>query len=156
MAKFVIRGFVREAETGRGVSNLLVRSYDKDLAFDDLMGTAVTDQGGRFEIIGLSEDFKDLLEKKPDIYLKIYYPDGEKVLHTTQNAVRFQANTEENFDVLIPRHDLGALASDTAVGQQLTTSVYEVSASNHKSSAVRLRVMWGYVFLVVGLAPYLL
>ena len=37
--EFTITGRVRERESGLGVPNLIIRAYDKDLFFDDLLDT---------------------------------------------------------------------------------------------------------------------
>lgn len=137
MLTFKIRGRVAEAETGLGVQGLLVKAYDKDLLFDDLMGTCPSREHGRFEIVSEAEDFRDLLEVKPDIYLRVLDPDGTE-LFTTLAAVRWNAGREEEFDVRIPRERLGRHAphrglrltdgegqtrTDFQVGDSLTLSL---------------------------------
>jgi len=115
MITLKIRGSVRVSETGVGVSGLFVKAYDKDLLFDDLLGSAYTREDGRFEIVSEPEDFRDFFELKPDIYLKILSPDAEKLLYTTEKAVRWQAGRLEEFDVRISRGRLGALVPEGAV-----------------------------------------
>ena len=51
MITFRIRGFLREKETGVPLSGLFVKAYDKDLLFDDLLGSAISDARGHFEIV---------------------------------------------------------------------------------------------------------
>jgi hypothetical protein len=110
MITFRIFGTVKEAESGIGLAGLFVKAYDKDLLFDDLLGSAYTKEGGRFEIVTEAEDFRDFFERKPDIYLKILTPDASKLLHSTADAVRWEAGRIEHFDVRIPRRKLGKLA----------------------------------------------
>ncbi|MDR8389525.1 hypothetical protein NC796_00155 [Aliifodinibius sp. S!AR15-10] len=109
MIKFVIRGVVNEAETGVGISGLFVKAYDKDLLFDDLMGTAYTGDDGHFSISSQSGDFREFLDRNPDIYLKVYTPDEERLLYTSEDAVRWRAGEDEVFEVRIPREDLDDL-----------------------------------------------
>jgi hypothetical protein len=40
--KFIIAGLVRELESGVGLGDLAVRTYDKDLIYNNLMGEART------------------------------------------------------------------------------------------------------------------
>lgn len=115
MITFKIRGTVKVAETGFGLSGLFVKAYDKDLLFDDLLGSTYTKEGGYFEIITEPEDFRDFFEVKPDIYLKVFSPDAETLLYTTEKAVRWQASRLETFDVRIPRDSLGGLVPEGRV-----------------------------------------
>ena len=47
---FKITGLVREKESFSGISNVIVSAFDKDLLFDDLLGQAVTDESGHFQL----------------------------------------------------------------------------------------------------------
>jgi hypothetical protein len=107
---FKITGQVREFERKIGVPNLVVRAFDKDLIYDDLLGSTTTDENGCFEIIYEGTDYKELFDKKPDIYLMIKSPDYRRTIHTTRDKVRFEADREEHFVVDIPRKALGDLA----------------------------------------------
>lgn len=70
--EFVLSGVIREAESRKPVPGLLVRALDKDLVFSDLLGNATTDSRGAFSMHYKLEDFRELFEKSPDIYLEIY------------------------------------------------------------------------------------
>ena len=56
--KFAIMGVIREKESGLGVPGLIVRAYDKDLLYDDMLGSAVTDANGGFGIRYREADFR--------------------------------------------------------------------------------------------------
>ena len=45
-----IFGRVVERQHGQGVPDMRVEAWDKDLIVDDLLGSALTDSGGSFEI----------------------------------------------------------------------------------------------------------
>ncbi len=107
--EFKITGRVREKESGKGVRGLNVRAYDKDLLFDDLLGTAVTDDKGNFEMVYTEKDFRELFEKKPDIYLAVYAPPLKLLIDTT-DAVRWRASEHEHFELDIEREKLGNMA----------------------------------------------
>ncbi|MFX0199308.1 MAG: C25 family cysteine peptidase [Candidatus Hodarchaeota archaeon] len=101
-----ITGQIREKETGRGLPNLVVKAFDKDLLYDDLLGAVNTDKDGNFEIVYEGEDYKELFEQKPDIYLKIQTPDRKRTIHTTEDKVRFEAGKKEHFIVDIPKEEI--------------------------------------------------
>ena len=107
MITFKITGKVKVAETGVGLSGLLVKAYDKDILFDDLLGSAVTRVGGGFDIVSEMKDFRDFFDVKPDIYLKVYTRDGEKEIHATKEGIRWNAGRVEDFEVLIPFKEIG-------------------------------------------------
>jgi len=108
MLVFRIHGTVREAETDLPLPGFFVKAYDKDLVFDDLMGTAWTGTDGRFTISSEPGDFRDFFEQRPDIYLKVFAADAATLLYSSARAVRWRAGPVEEFDVRIPRADLGA------------------------------------------------
>jgi carotenoid cleavage dioxygenase len=83
-----------------------VRAYDKDWVFDDKLGDTLTDAEGRFEIEYSEYQFRDLEEKQPDLYLRVYDPSGKKLLYTSENAVRRSAQVTERFDIQIPKDAL--------------------------------------------------
>lgn len=101
--KFRVHGLVVESESGRPLAGMLVRAYDKDVVLDDYLGEARTGADGRFEVVFLEEHFKDVREKRPDLYLHVYDPSGATLLHTTEREVRFNADREEFFEVRIVR-----------------------------------------------------
>ncbi len=103
MKSFRVHGSVVEDESGRPLAAMLVRVYDKDLALDDFLGEARTDDAGRFEVIFTEDRFKDLIESHPDLYLQIVDPRGIRLLHTTEDHVRFNAGHDEFFEVRIAR-----------------------------------------------------
>ena len=55
---FKIYGKVIEEETEKGIPNLKVRAIDRDLIFDDILGSVTTDEDGNFEIKYDKEDFQ--------------------------------------------------------------------------------------------------
>jgi len=84
--------------------DLFVKAYDRDLVFDDLLGTAMTGPDGSFEIVSESPDFRGLFEVRPDLYLRVYRPDRTTQIWTSEECVRWNAGRYETFDVRIPGH----------------------------------------------------
>ena len=103
---FRIVGSLVEHETGRPLPNLIVRAFDRDLILDDKVGFATTDDDGRFEIHFGPEMFRDVVESRPDLYLRIYDRSGTRLLHETTDAVRWNAKSLERFAVRIPARAL--------------------------------------------------
>lgn len=108
-SKLVITGIVREKESGVGLSGLIVRAYDKDKIYDDLMGEGRTSCDGGFRINSETKDFRDLFDKRPDIYLRILVPGsgGEqpREVFNTKNAVGWHASHLGYVVVEVP-HDI--------------------------------------------------
>jgi hypothetical protein len=101
-------GTVVEEESGRPLEGLLVRAYDQDLISDDHLGDTRTNAAGRFEIEYSEVQFRDLHETLPDLYLRVFDPSGERLLHTTEREVRKNALVVERFEIRIPRAKLTA------------------------------------------------
>lgn len=100
---FRIRGSVIEDESGRPLEGLVVRAYDEDILVDDFLGEARTDANGRFEVIFTEVQFMDLYETRPDLYLRVFDPSGARLLRSTEDHVRSNAELTEAFEVRIPR-----------------------------------------------------
>ena len=121
--EFKITGIVREKESKSPIPSLLVRAFDKDLFYTDLLGNAITASDGTFSLGYEGKDFKELFEKRPDIYLNIYGSAtvrdpgraGDNPIYTTQQHTRFNADKREFFVVEIPREMLGEDASNTGI-----------------------------------------
>lgn len=136
MIIFKIKGVVKERETGAPLAGLFIKAYDKDLLFDDLLGSAVSDHLGRFEIVSELADFREFFEKRPDIYFKVYRGDRGAPIHTTETAVRWNTGKLSEFEILIDGESLhgqadtevvltdddGARREEFEVGESLTLS----------------------------------
>ena len=85
---------------GTGMPSLRVSVFDKDLLFDDRLGEAVTDSDGEFHVLYHKNDFKDLIEHQPDVYIKVMNKKG-RILFNTEKAVRWQSNRVECFEIEI-------------------------------------------------------
>jgi len=121
--EFKITGVVREKESKRPVPGLLVRAFDKDLFYDDLLGNAITGSDGTFSIGYEGKDFQELFEKRPDIYFVIYGSAtardpgraGDKPIYTT--GVRFKAGLREHFLIEIPHEQLYGIVPSPEPGE---------------------------------------
>lgn len=112
--RFTTAGVVREAESGKGVPGLFVKAYDRDLMFDDLLGSAITGPDGTFQVVSEADDFREFWERRPDLYLRVLCADRETQVWSSRQAVRWNAGRYEEFDVRIPREALAACAGKAA------------------------------------------
>jgi protocatechuate 3,4-dioxygenase beta subunit len=94
---WTVRGRVT-GTSGQGASGLIVSLYDEDLFFDDLLGQTTTDEDGRYSFTYQAEDFRDLVEKKPDLYLKVTDQRGH-TLYDSACEIYFEANRTEVLDI---------------------------------------------------------
>ena len=83
---YVISGRIIDRESERGIGNLRVEAWDKDQHFDDLVGSAATDDQGNFEIrfdeTYFSELFSDFY---PDLYFRVFC--AGKMIASTEESV---------------------------------------------------------------------
>jgi hypothetical protein len=96
---WIVRGRVTDME-GRGMGAVIVNLFDKELVFAARLGETKTDEKGNFSFTYRAEDFRDLIEKNPDIYLKVVDQKG-KTLYTSKQAIRYEAGRIETMDVKI-------------------------------------------------------
>ena len=70
---FRISGRVIDHKSGDGVERLNVEAWDKDLLFDDLVGSTETQADGLFEFKFDTSYFKELfLDRSPHLFLKAF------------------------------------------------------------------------------------
>lgn len=86
-----ITGRIIDAKT-RSVAGLRVEAWDKDLICNDLVGSAVTDEQGKFHIEFARSHFQELfLDRKPDLFFKVYR--GNKLIKSTKDTVFWNLKT---------------------------------------------------------------
>lgn len=83
---YTIQGTLIHAHTKQPLPDLRIEAWDKDLLFDDLVGSTVTDEAGAFSFTFEEPYFQELfLDRRPDLFFKIY--DGHRLVHDTRDSV---------------------------------------------------------------------
>ncbi|QQO55251.1 MAG: VWA domain-containing protein [Thiohalocapsa sp. PB-PSB1] len=84
-------------DNGKPVTDVVVEARDKDLFFNDYLGTSHVDTSGKFEICYGTDAFADIIfDKRPDIYLQVFNKEGELLL---TSPVRHNASPYEKFNL---------------------------------------------------------
>lgn len=99
--RWVVRGRVHD-ESGEPLAGLMVTLFDQDRRYDDVLGAALTDAEGEFEITYGTREFREGEEPGPDLYLTVQNVEGE-TLYTSADAVRYDADRVAEFEVTIER-----------------------------------------------------
>jgi len=96
---WVVRGRVTDKE-GKGLGGLFVSVYDEDLFFDERLGQTETNADGSYRIAYRTADFRDLFERKPDLYVKVIDRKG-RTLHVSKGHIWYESGHVETIDIQI-------------------------------------------------------
>jgi len=83
--KFQIAGRVIDSNTKKGIPDLRVEAWDKDVLIDDFLGSDLSGKSGNFTIKFDKRYYQEIIfDRKPDIYFKVY-KDNKLILNTEKN-----------------------------------------------------------------------
>lgn len=95
---FNVSGTVMGPE-GKPAANVLVRVYDKDVKYDDLLGAALTSRKGEFSVTYRLRDFSEG-EEAADLYFVVTDSAGKERLSTVDH-VMFNAEREATVELVL-------------------------------------------------------
>ncbi|NNE15013.1 MAG: hypothetical protein HKN51_08545 [Saprospiraceae bacterium] len=115
-SQYTVTGSVKNKKDNKGIIDLHVIVYDKDLIFDDVLGIANTDKNGNFSLTFEWSKFKNFLDRKPDLYF-VVKDAGLELLSTKENVIKEadESTPPINFVVELFNDKLRTLIKDTAV-----------------------------------------
>jgi len=96
--EWIVTGIISDEATDLPLEGFAVQAWDLDFLFcDDCLGKDVTDTEGRFTIKFRWEQFRDIFEFSPDVYLKIFDAHGHLLKDTSGEVVRNIGHYREFF-----------------------------------------------------------
>lgn len=93
--EWMVYGQVIDSQ-GNSVADVIVRVYDKDRKYDDLLGYTTTDEFGDFHLIYHERAFYEPGEEMPELYLRVEDNDGQE-LYSSEDNIRYQSGRIEYF-----------------------------------------------------------
>ena len=110
--EWIVFGNVRD-QSGLPASDLVVRAFDRDRKYDDLLGETETDAHGDFSMVYHERDFKETNENQPELYVMVSDAKGN-LLYTSRDNVRFNAGQSEYFAIRLgEKRDVPAPQKET-------------------------------------------
>jgi hypothetical protein len=95
---FKVAGTVKTVD-GKAINGMLVRIFDKDIRYDDLLGAAMTSRKGTFEVAYRLQDFSEG-ESAADLYFVVTDAQGKERL-STATQVMFDAARETVVELVL-------------------------------------------------------
>ena len=71
---YAISGRIKDSSSNNPLEGILVKAYDMDPFYDDLLGSPTSDSDGRFEIVFDTADYDPLAVEGEPVQWQIVYP----------------------------------------------------------------------------------
>ncbi|HHM05338.1 MAG TPA: hypothetical protein ENJ19_06295 [Gammaproteobacteria bacterium] len=114
-----VQGQLVHPRTGEPVAGMVVEAIDKDVRKHDLLGAAVSDAQGRFEIAFRPKDYKESGEKTPEIMLSVG-ADRKQKLYIADRPLEFKGEQPEAVTITLPDTRVEAVNAFCASRQRLS------------------------------------
>lgn len=120
---YQINGRIIDRNTKKGIPDLQIEAWDKDLIFNDLVGSAITDTQGYFQIKFTPTHYQECFgDHHPDLFFKVFR--RGKLLTSTENSVLWNI-TNPNIEITIEVE----LKNTYPVSDEVFRQVYDSPAS---------------------------
>lgn len=102
---YEINGRVVGSRNKNGLYNLRIEAWEKDVKYNDLLGNAVSNSEGNFNIRFDSNYFRENFpEAEPDIFFKVYM--GSRLLKSTEDKPILKASEKIEVTIVIDNPEL--------------------------------------------------
>ena len=119
---FIVRGQIRH-EDGSLLRGVRVRAFDKDLRSEELLGEAVTNDKGRYQIAYTAKQFSRAEKKSADLMVRVFSPKG---LLLAASGILFNVPRESRIDIVVVPKEQPQLSEYEQLLAQLTPILQEV------------------------------
>jgi hypothetical protein len=93
--EWMVYGHVQD-QAGQPVSDAVVRVFDKDRKYDDMLGYTQTDEGGDFHLVYHERAFYEPGEEAPELYLRVEDQQGNE-LYASEDNIEYKSGRIEYF-----------------------------------------------------------
>jgi hypothetical protein len=95
--EWMVFGTVTDPQ-GKPAAGLIVRVFDRDRKYDDLLKETTTDEFGGFSLVYPEHLLKELEEKRPDLYVMVNDAKGN-IVYSSSDHVLYEAGRSEYFAI---------------------------------------------------------
>lgn len=127
---FVVTGRIVDEQEGLGLPNVVVKAFDMDRKYDDLLGETRTDANGYYTIEYSAKTFKDVFDEQPETYIEVLNSDGENI-YTSARSFVHKAGEKETINASVPTAGMEsniALARQRKIGIEMQRKETEIRA----------------------------
>jgi hypothetical protein len=134
--KFVAAGRIVD-ESGAGLTGVRVRAFDLERKHEYLLRETRTDMMGYYRLEYDESDFKDLADKKPEMYIEVLDEEGQQV-HTSTKSFIHKAGEVWVIDVTL---DASKVPRSQALSEMITRLMADqVRSFEHRKQALDSRM----------------